>query len=285
MKVLASLLTILLFTSVLWAQKEEYGIASYYSDNFHGKPTASGELYDMNAMTAAHKTLPFGTMIKVTRLDNGKSVQVKVNDRGPHIPGRVVEVSGAAAKMLDLVRDGLAKVVVEMVTADPPKETTAKSPEPPKSNPAPTTETKAEPTNKPTPPKESKPLQPADTGNKSNQKSLGGSSNTKASGEESQPYGLYQMQLNRPEKKGFAVQVAALSTQDAMFRKVTDLQNEWFSNIMVSVEQGKKKELLYKILLGPFPDADAANVYKENLKKNKKMDGFVIDLSTIQAVK
>ena len=77
----------LFLTTALMAQDDEFGIASYYSDLFQGKPTASGELYDKAQLTAAHKTLPFGTLVKVTRLDNNKSVQVRVNDRGPFISG------------------------------------------------------------------------------------------------------------------------------------------------------------------------------------------------------
>ena len=71
----------------------EYGMTSMFSDNFHGKKTASGELYDVNKMTAAHKSLPFGSRIRITRLDNKQSVIVRVNDRGPYTKGRVVERS------------------------------------------------------------------------------------------------------------------------------------------------------------------------------------------------
>ena len=96
----------LLFATSLTAQDEEFGLASYYSDLFHGKPTASGELYDKTKFSCAHKTFPFGTMLKVTRLDNNKSVQVRVTDRGPFISGRVVEVSRAAADAIGLVHPG-----------------------------------------------------------------------------------------------------------------------------------------------------------------------------------
>jgi rare lipoprotein A len=89
------------------------GVASYYADSLHGNPTASGEPYDKNALTAAHKTLPFGTRLMVTNLDNGKSVVVRINDRGPHVKSRIIDVSGAAAKALDLVDSGLATVRIE----------------------------------------------------------------------------------------------------------------------------------------------------------------------------
>lgn len=110
------LLTLLLLTPVAGqAQASESGLGTYYADKYHGRPTASGELYDKFKFTAAHKTLPFGTMVRVTRLDNNRSVVVKVNDRGPFTPGRVIDVSRAAAEQLDLIRTGETRVRVEIV--------------------------------------------------------------------------------------------------------------------------------------------------------------------------
>ena len=88
----------------------EEGVASYYADSLDGNPTASGEPYDKGAMTAAHRTLPFGTQVKVTNLSNQKEVVVRVNDRGPHAKSRIIDVSGAAAKKLELMDAGTAKV-------------------------------------------------------------------------------------------------------------------------------------------------------------------------------
>lgn len=93
----------------------EQGAASYYADSLHGNPTASGEPYDMNAMTAAHPTLPFETKVKVTNLSNNKSVIVRINDRGPHTKDRIIDVSGAAAEKLGLLDSGTAEVRVEEV--------------------------------------------------------------------------------------------------------------------------------------------------------------------------
>lgn len=88
----------------------EEGIASYYADSLNGNPTTSGEPYDKDAMTAAHRTLPFGTEVKVTNLSNQKEVIVRINDRGPHAKSRIIDVSGAAAKKLELIDAGTAKV-------------------------------------------------------------------------------------------------------------------------------------------------------------------------------
>lgn len=88
------------------------GKASYYHLRFSGRRTASGQHYDHDAMTAAHRTLPFGTRVRVTNTRNGRSVVVKINDRGPFIKSRVIDVSGAAARALGLMHHGLAEVIL-----------------------------------------------------------------------------------------------------------------------------------------------------------------------------
>ena len=85
-------------------------MASFYGEAFRGRPTASGEAFDPDALTAAHRTLPFGTCLRVESLDNGRSVRVRVTDRGPYAKGRLVDLSEAAARALDLVRQGVARV-------------------------------------------------------------------------------------------------------------------------------------------------------------------------------
>lgn len=89
---------------------EENGVASWYGPGFHGKRTSTGESYDMEAMTAAHKTLPFETHVEVTNLDNGRTAVVRVNDRGPFVDGRVIDLSKAAARELGVIGPGTAKV-------------------------------------------------------------------------------------------------------------------------------------------------------------------------------
>ena len=91
------------------------GIASWYGPNFHGKLTANGERYDMNAFTAAHRTLPFNTLLRVDNVENGKSVMVRVNDRGPYIPNRIIDLSRKAAEELDMIGSGTASVRLLLV--------------------------------------------------------------------------------------------------------------------------------------------------------------------------
>lgn len=95
--------------------KEQVGAASYYGDRFHGRRTASGERHDKAGLTAAHPDAPMNSVLEVTNLDNGKTVRVRVNDRGPFTPGRIIDLSRAAAERLDMIRKGIARVRVRRV--------------------------------------------------------------------------------------------------------------------------------------------------------------------------
>lgn len=92
----------------------QVGVASYYGKKFHGRKTANGEVFNMYKLTAAHRVLPLGTRVKVTNLKNGRWVEVKVNDRGPFIEGRILDLSFAAALELEMVKQGTAKVMIEI---------------------------------------------------------------------------------------------------------------------------------------------------------------------------
>jgi rare lipoprotein A len=92
-----------------------YGKASYYAEKFHGRKTANGETFDMNALTAAHRSLPFGTICRVTNLSNQKTVNVKINDRGPFIEGRIIDLSKGAARSLDALQSGVIEVKIEIL--------------------------------------------------------------------------------------------------------------------------------------------------------------------------
>ena len=94
----------------------EKGIASWYGPGFHGRQTANGETYDMWAMTAAHKKLPFDSMVQVHNLDNGRRVTVRINDRGPFIRGRIIDLSRAAAEAIEMVGPGIAQVKIRVIS-------------------------------------------------------------------------------------------------------------------------------------------------------------------------
>ncbi len=92
-----------------------FGLASWYGPGFHGRRTASGEVFDMYKKTAAHRTLPFGTRVRVTNLSNGKSVIVRINDRGPAVKGRIIDLSYGAARALGMITQGVVRVKIEVL--------------------------------------------------------------------------------------------------------------------------------------------------------------------------
>jgi rare lipoprotein A len=94
---------------------DEEGIASWYGKKFHGRQTANGERYDMHGISAAHRTLPFGTVVLVRNMNNGKELKVRINDRGPFIKGRIIDLSYGAARKLDMIRDGIVPVRIRVV--------------------------------------------------------------------------------------------------------------------------------------------------------------------------
>lgn len=105
-------------TMHVMAVESDTGTASYYAEAFHGKKTSSGERYDMNGLTCAHRWLPYNTNVRVTNLKNGRSVVVRVTDRGPWKHTRLIDVSKGAAKELDMIRSGTARVMIEVVAPE-----------------------------------------------------------------------------------------------------------------------------------------------------------------------
>ncbi|UCS93753.1 septal ring lytic transglycosylase RlpA family protein [Echinicola marina] len=114
---LLMLIGLLIFSSCASITKHsarsEKGLASYYANKFDGRKTASGERYHHSKLTAAHRSLPFGTMVTVENLRNGKTVKVRINDRGPFVSGRVIDLSKKAAKRIDMIRDGVVPVRIK----------------------------------------------------------------------------------------------------------------------------------------------------------------------------
>lgn len=107
------------------AVAEQVGTASWYGPRFHGRQTANGEVFNQHALTAAHRTLPLGTIADVINIENGRSVRVRINDRGPYVGERVIDLSRAAARRLGMVEQGLAKVRVKVVAKAATTRTTA----------------------------------------------------------------------------------------------------------------------------------------------------------------
>lgn len=277
----------------LFAQQAEFGEAGYYGNKFHKKPTANGELYDMYAMTAAHKTLPFGTKIRVTRIDNDKSVIVRVNDRGPYIAGRIVDMSYKSAKELGMIDDGITKVKLEIVGTEstpPPSvndplvvdnngasEINVVQPKAPEFVPPPTPQPekkKAQKTEKKAsiePRAEQKPsttAQPVAVGAQ-------GALVTRSTFRNS---GVYKIELRQPVAGNFGVQVAAHQEPVNAYKELALLQGRGHDNVLVGMTQNGKKTT-YKTILGPFSTREEASAYAKSLLKKYRTKGFVVDLS------
>lgn len=297
-KLTLSMFLLLGFTVTMTAQDEQYGQASYYSDAYHGKKTASGAKYDKNKLTCAHNDYAYGTMLKVTHLVNKKSVVVKVIDRGPYIKGRIVDLSRAAAEKIGLVQDGIAQVKVELVKSKSTELTSKgeKTPDeystPPdtrksveeaikKSNATKSSTKVSTPKAKRTAPK--KEAAAVKTAPKTTSKGAAERSLPMMNGKDFQSNSLYQISILKPNKEGFGVQVASLSDYDGVLKKVTELQGKWFSQILVSTESVDRGNEVYKIILGQFETREQANAYKIDLRKNKKIEGFVVSLGDEEA--
>ncbi len=122
MKSIKVLFIFILMSSAVFSYSHEkvfYGVASYYGKKFHGRKTASGEIFNMYKFSAAHKTLPLGSVVKVTNLSNNKSIVVKINDRGPYVGARVLDLSYAAAKSLGYIRKGLTRIKAKVIYLAP----------------------------------------------------------------------------------------------------------------------------------------------------------------------
>ncbi len=333
--IISTLLVALLLTgfSVL---NEEYGLAASYDDSFQGSETASKEKYNKNKLTGAHKTLPFGTLVKVTRLDSKQSVKIRINDRGPYLSNRIIEVSRKAAKQIGLDEGKVTRVKIEVVgtaRAEDPEPAKAppvvsKSPEP---KPNTTTPVATPNIENPTPDnfdnsvalaekaakekvertkaaaekaaKEKAAADKASAAKSAKEKAIKekaaadkaakaaapaatsidmGVPASRVRGRDFAKYDLYKVQILRPERTGYGVQVASLTDYANVMRQVAELQEKWFNNILISVEEGANKQPVYKIMLGPFPDRTTAKSYEKELKRKKKIDGFIVDLSGVK---
>lgn len=245
----------LLFNAFISTPSEEFGKANYYADSLHGRKTSSGEKYDKNELTCAHKSLPFGAKVKVTRLDNKKSVIVRVNDRGPFKEGYVIELSRRAAEVVDLVRDGSASVRVEVV---------------------PNVESKTVSTASASSSKLSM-VRPAQYSTVSPQSSTGSTSSGNTKNTE-----LYKIDLKKSSKAGYGVQLSTLYDADNVLPIVTKLQQQWPEKVLVSIERDAANDLsAYRVIVGPFADEKTAVAQQKLAAKRGYKQSFVVDLTEI----
>lgn len=281
----------LLFSAALYSQQIQEGIAAVYDDSFHGKETRYGVKYDKRELTCAHNIHPFGSQLRVTRLDNKRSVVVRVNDEGPFIKGRLIDLSRLAGDRLGIVGSEEVMVRVELIKrpdTDPaPTTPTPGVKEVPASIPRdtpPTTpkqmDTPSSTMPNPPPATERQPVASVETVSDFSARTVTTAvPQAKLVGNDYTKHGLYQVQLRKPARQGWGVQVSSISNSDYVFQELSNLQAKSFDNILISVEKDDLGKTLYKFILGPFDTEEKARSYLANVKKRYKMAGFVVNLA------
>lgn len=254
----------------------EIGKCGFYADTFQGRPTANGEKYNKDYLTCAHKTLPFGTKIRVTRLDTKKSVVVRVNDRGPFIEGYVVDLSRAAAREIGLF-DGHTRVKIELVeTAASAAATDAVLLDPgsqiPEANAKPVVYSKTTTVN-------SSPKGIA-ASNTTTVKSLSTASTDQTATKVAPSSSLYKVDIASTEKIGFGVQITSLSDANNVLPIVKELQARYPDKVLVNVIRDEFNNPTYKVIVGPYADRKGAETAQKSVAKKYKKT-LIVDLSGV----
>jgi rare lipoprotein A len=221
----------------------ERGIASWYGHPFHGRPTSSGERYDMNEMTAAHTSLPLPTWVEVTNLTNGKRIVVKVNDRGPFVGKRVIDLSYAAATALDIVGPGTARVEVRALDG-PPREATAERRDG-RRQPSVSPDERAGAVTSAAPPPT--PAKPAD----------------------SRPPASSRSRVGTPpadQSERLFAQAGKFTRRADAVRLVNELRAQGFVNAFVVTEDGRRKSS-HRVRVGPLADDAAVERMSDELRE------------------
>jgi len=264
--------------------QEEFGKCGYYADALQGRKTASGEPYDKGLLTCAHKSFPFGTNLKVTRLDNKKSVVVRVNDRGPFMDGYVVDLSRKAAETIGLLRDGVTKVKIEVVgasaAATQPVTYSAKT-LPANLEPTPYASSSrvssaSDATTQLVKPKKTettaKAITPASYSTVASPQPMPVPENTKSV----QVSELYQIEIKPVQSKGFGLQMAVLTDTERLFQEVNKLQATWPGKVVINHEEmGVSKT--FKLIIGPFASRKDAETQQKKASGKGYKKTFVVE--------
>ncbi len=289
--------------NALQAQAPSTGLATYYADKYHGKPTASGEPYDKFKYTAAHRTFPFGTLVKVTRQDNGVSVVVRINDRGPFSQGRIIDVSRVAAESLDLINSGETQVRIEVVSGvnAGPVGRTAQQPAPTPGFPQPTQTptSSSSPTTNYDPDNRdlsSLPLRnfggvPAGQPEAAPRPGTSGSSSTdgNTSSTASHPVvadaerytpAFFQFVAFKRDVSGYGIQVGAYFSFYRLMEAMDQLSEKGIQNTILHSAM-KDGQPVFRILVGPFDNQEDAKATLRTLK-SKGVEGLVVALQELR---
>jgi len=266
-------------------QMDETGRATFYADYYEGNPTALGEIYNPNLMTAAHKKLPLGTIVKVTRLDNGLSTTVRINDRGAYCDDCIVDLSLAAAKQIDLIRAGHTEVYLTVIgfsKTNPP--TPAEFIAPSNQNHQFTARGVSEqyainhqtsanynaPTNYNTADARAIPVAAQ------NQQETAQKVNYDAGGTKAKSPSEAAVLAN--PKNAYAIQLGSYSHFDNAERHVASLQNKGFDHLFIVKETKSDGSPINRVMVAPFPSTIEAEVYLKDLRDYYQMDGIVVQM-------
>lgn len=280
----------LLFTvAPLFAASPEFGKATYYNDKYHGKKTASGELYDRDKYTCAHRKLKFGTIVRVTRIDNQLSVEARVNDRGPYSEGFVIDLSYVAAEQIGLVKSGSANVKVEVVEPDvtPSPATLKEIPAKPSGVSSGTTGQV----------EFVKPIPASTQSNGVTMKpelvkgatSTAGKKGVSSSDVAVKPLpevekatvepAVYRTTLKKVADKGFAVQLSSLTSGDVALSEAAKLDPSWSDRTLIKTAvDSKTGGVQYKLMLGPFETKSDAEIQRKAAVKKGHKKCFIVNL-------
>lgn len=238
------LLVFALFTTVLFAQVQT-GKASFYGDKFEGRLTASGEKYYHKNATAAHRSLPFGTMLKVTNLANNKTAIVKVNDRGPFVSGRIIDLSKSVAQKLDFVGAGVADVVIEIMDSEDITTT---------------------------------PVITNDTEVVTNSTEVAAEETPKETVAPVIEAEFYELAIDRVQPDWIGVQIGSFQELANLIRLADNLKVSYQKEITVQVKtiNGVK---IYSLILGKFSKRDKAENFRDRVQK-RYPDCFIVDMTS-----
>ena len=244
-----------LFIGIIAFAQVQTGKASFYADKFEGRKTASGDKYDHDKATAAHRHLPFGTKVKVTNLANNKSTIVEINDRGPFVSGRIIDLSKSAAQELGYVPIGVTDVAIEVVgNADDTIEDV--------STPA------------------SEAVVDNSFSENNNETSVSSSKNSSAV-TNVEPNEFYELNINKvDEPDWFGVQVGSFQELANLIRLANNLKISYEENVTVQVKTIQNIKV-YSLILGKFKTRKQADRFKEEVSV-KYPGSFTIDFSALQ---
>ncbi|AFU70424.1 rare lipoprotein A precursor with SPOR superfamily domain [Psychroflexus torquis ATCC 700755] len=238
-------------SSIAFAQTQT-GKASFYADKFEGKQTASGEIYKHNLPTAAHRKLAFGSKVKVTNLQNYKTAMVTINDRGPFIRGRIIDLSRSVAQTLDILDNGVTEVKIEVLKNQDVNVTSASTSTSPS--------TPQTPIAKPTTNKDK-------TNNNSQMQSI----------ETFEEKEFYEINIDEITPDFFGVQIASFQDTDNLLRMVNRLKVNYNSKVLVQVKTVSGSRV-YTLILGQYKSRKAAENFQSRML-NKYPDSFIVDMT------